>query len=151
MDDALRVDDNFNCIGRYVEKPLRLDYLQTFVHERGRIDGHQPAHIPCWVIQGLFWSHLRKICLWSCPKRSARSGEEKPLDAFFRRSLNTLEQSGVLAVDWQNCHAFFARKPHSMFAGRHPDFLACKPNIFAFLDRALRRSSPNCTPTSPTP
>ena len=49
--DRLRVDDDVDLIGGDVEQPVRLDHLEPLVHQRRRVDGDLPAHLPRRMLQ----------------------------------------------------------------------------------------------------
>src|SRR3569833_4327550 len=54
MHDALRVDDDFDLLGRQAEQQTRLDELETLVHQGGGIDRDLPPHRPVGMGNGLF-------------------------------------------------------------------------------------------------
>ena len=59
MDGALRLHHHLYAVVRHSEQMMRLDNLQTLVHERGRIDGDLRPHVPCGMRQRLLH---RDIC-----------------------------------------------------------------------------------------
>src|SRR5436190_7621646 len=53
MHDALRMDNDFDLFHLHPEEPARLDHLQAFVEERGRIDRDLRSHVPSWMLKRL--------------------------------------------------------------------------------------------------
>src|SRR3989338_3283534 len=46
MNDALRMNDHFNAIGRNSEKEMRLNHLKPFVHQRRGVYANFRSHLP---------------------------------------------------------------------------------------------------------
>ena len=108
MDDALRVDQHLDALGRHVEQPVRLDHLEALVHHGRRVDRDLAAHHPVGMRAGL----LRRDAASSCSsgvraERPAGGGEHdasRRADRVASRE-QALEHGVVLAVDRQQLRA----------------------------------------------
>ncbi len=78
-------------------------------------------------------------------ERSARRGENNPLDGLARPPFDTLEDRVVLAVDRQQTHAVLAHRASHDLAGDDQHFLIGEGDILAGLDRSERRRQTECT------
>ena len=54
MYQTLPLHDNLYLVGRYAEKPFRLDHFQALVGERRRVYRDFRAHLPVRVLEGVF-------------------------------------------------------------------------------------------------
>src|SRR5437867_4110455 len=124
MHDALWMDHNFYVVRGYIEQPVGLDDLQALIHQRGGVDGHQPAHVPRGMLQGLLYRYVPQLFGRRSAKWSSRCRKEKPLDALLRRALNALEEGGMLAVYRQDSGSAALRQRHGSPAGCDQDLLA---------------------------
>ena len=106
MDDALRMDDHIQLLGRHVEEELGLDQLQPLVHERGRVDRDLAAHRPLGMLAGLLGRGGGNSLRRPGPERPARGGKDQASDGTARIHASSairqaLEDGIVLAVDRQ--------------------------------------------------
>jgi len=53
MNDAFPLYQHINIFDRSIEQPVCLDYFQTLVHHRRRIDGNLSTHFPIGMAQCL--------------------------------------------------------------------------------------------------
>ena len=77
MDDALRMDNHFHPLHLDSEKPVRLDHLEAFVEERGRIDRDFRSHVPGRMLQRLFRRDRIEFVGWRFAKWSTRRGQDE--------------------------------------------------------------------------
>lgn len=78
MDNALGVDDNVNVVIVNTKQVVRLDHLQTLVHQGGGINGDLLAHAPVGVGDGLLDSHLHGT---QAPQLKQHTANCKPMFA----------------------------------------------------------------------
>ena len=67
-----------NPVHRNIEKPTRLDDLETLVHHRRGINRHLRTHLPARMIERLLDGHLRKV-FGSVQKRTATRRQNQPV------------------------------------------------------------------------
>ena len=128
MDDALRMDDHIQLLGRHVEEELGLDQLQTLVHERGRVDRDLAAHRPLGMLAGLLGRGGGDSLRRPGPERPARSGQDQTPNGTARIHAGSairqaLEDGIVLAVDRQQRDAGLAAGSAEKRAGHDDGFL----------------------------
>ena len=68
VDDRLRVNDDVDFVGADAEQPVRLDHLESLVHQRRRVDGDLAAHPPRRMLQ--------RIVGGDAPQARTRGGRE---------------------------------------------------------------------------
>src|SRR6185295_6744525 len=100
MNLGLRMHHHFYFLRRKIKQPTGLDYLKTFVHERGRIDGNSLPHPPGWMIQGLLWCYKFEIRLRSFAKWPARRGQDEFRHLTAQSGSKTLVGAVVFAIHW---------------------------------------------------
>src|SRR5688572_31467390 len=98
MHDRLRMDDDLDLIGTYTEQPVRLDDLETLVHQRRRVDGDLPAHLPCRMTKRLIRRHPLQLRRGEISKRSTRGGENQSSNLARVSPVQTLVDGVVFAV-----------------------------------------------------
>ena len=106
--------DHVHLAHRDVEQPARLDHLQAFVEERGRIDRDLPAHVPGGMLQRLLDGDLGELRFGSALRETVRRDAVRmmPHEAAPARAVQALENGVVLAVHGQHAHALArARRP----------------------------------------
>src|SRR5215469_6006910 len=101
MNCGLRMDDYTNLVWRQVEEAAGFDHLETFVHERGGVDGNAVTHFPGRMVERLLDGNVGEVRLGSVEKRAARGREPNTANFFPAASAKALMDSVVLAVDWQ--------------------------------------------------
>ena len=101
--DALRMHHDFNILGRDAIEPVRLDHFKALVHIGCRVDSDFRAHGPVGVLQRLRGGHAAELFLRERAERTARSREQDFANGACLAD-NTLQNGGMLAVDWQNGH-----------------------------------------------
>ncbi len=82
MDDALRVNLDSDLFNGHIEKPVGLDHFESFVHERGGVDGDLFPHLPVGMMEGIFDRHLVKF-------RRGRLRKGPPEAVRMRRSISS--------------------------------------------------------------
>src|SRR5205807_1453376 len=82
---------------------VRLDQLETLVGECGRVDGDLRAHVPGRVRKRIVRRNALQLLAPAPAERTARRGQHERVDLFRRTAVETLERSGVLAVDRKQC------------------------------------------------
>ena len=71
MDDALWVNDNVNVVIVNAKQVMRLDDLQTLVHEGGRVHSDLAAHAPVGVLQSICHFHSLQFFYRPVPKSAS--------------------------------------------------------------------------------
>ena len=98
VNDALRVDENFDPFGGDIKDPPCLYNLKTFVHHGGRINSDLGSHLPSRVVQGHLGGDSGQGFLALSEKRSAGSGEDHLAHGSAILPHEGLEHGRVLAV-----------------------------------------------------
>jgi len=104
----------------------------------GGIDGDLGAHRPVGMFKCIRGGDVSEFFNRPIAKRAAGGGEDDAGNAGGWMSLETLENSVVLAVHGQEFHAVFARGGDDEFAGEHEDFLGGERERLAGFDRGER-------------
>ena len=68
-------NDHLDGIQRYPEEQMRLDQLQSLVHQRGRVDGDHRAHVPGRMRERLLQRHRLQLVARASTERSTTGGE----------------------------------------------------------------------------
>ena len=89
-------------IVRKIEQPVRLDHLEAFVHQRGRIDGDLAAHPPRRMAQRVLRRDAFERRGRHLAKRPARRRQDDASHLLAPPAVQTLMDGVVLAVDRQN-------------------------------------------------
>src|SRR6266536_4190880 len=76
MDNALRMDDDFDALHLDSEEPVRLDHLQPFVEQRRGIDCDLRPNVPGRMFERLLRREIVKFLRVRFTKRSARGRED---------------------------------------------------------------------------
>ncbi len=71
------MDDNVDVVIGHPEEQMRLDQLETLVHEGGRVDRNKRPHVPGGVRQRLLCCHLAQFSAGTAPKGPPAGGEDK--------------------------------------------------------------------------
>src|SRR4051812_34721943 len=93
---ALRVDDNFECVIRYLEEVVGLDQLERLVGEGGAIDRDLMTHLPGRVPQRFVNSGMPYSLGRPFAEGAARCGQDQASEAGLIPSGNALEHGTVL-------------------------------------------------------
>src|SRR5579863_1102127 len=131
------MNDDINFIKRHVEEPVRLDNLERFVDQCGRINGDTLAHLPVWMRQGLFRSCLSDFSERSFPKRTTRGGEDQAPNFRVSSAAQALVNGIVLAIHRKQLDARLTRRRHYELTGGHQHFLVGESNLLASNDRTI--------------
>src|SRR5947208_7103640 len=134
MDCGLRMYDHADLRGRQVEQSAGLDDLETFVHQRRRINGDAVAHFPCGMIQRLGNSDTGKFGYRSIQKRSARSGEPDTADFSHPTTAQALMDGIMLAINRKKRLALPAGFGGDEFSGSYEAFFVGKTHGFSRFD-----------------
>ena len=110
--DRLRMDHDVDLARRHAEQPPRLDHLEPLVHQRRRIDGDLPAHLPGGMPQRVFRRDAVEILGRQRSERTAGRGQDQPPHFVAAPAVQALMDGVVLAVDRQDRHALAARGVH---------------------------------------
>src|SRR5215831_3884415 len=101
MNGALRMDDHADLVGRHVEQAARFDYLETLVHQRGRVDRNALAHLPSGMVESLLDGDAGEVAPRSVQEGPARRGKPDAMDFVAAPAPQALMDRVVLAVDGQ--------------------------------------------------
>ena len=135
MHDRLRMDDDLDLIGADTEQPVRLDDLEPLVHQRRRIDGDLPAHLPCRMTKRLIRRDPLQLRRGEIAKRSARGGENQSSNLALVSPVQALVDGVVLAVHGKNRHVVPAGRRRHQRTGHHQHFLVGERDRLAGRDR----------------
>src|SRR4051794_3499191 len=80
VDDRLRVHDDVDRVVRRAEEMVRLDDLESLVHQRGRVDGDLAAHRPCRMLERLLDGDVLELGACATPEGAAGRGDRQALD-----------------------------------------------------------------------
>jgi len=108
---ALGVDEHIELRGRYVEEPPRFYELEAFVHQRGRVDRNLGSHLPRRMPQRLARRDGCQLLEGALEKRPPRGGQGDSSHVFQALPLEGLKNGVMLAIDRQDPHLGFARRP----------------------------------------
>ena len=61
VDDALRLNDDFDAVIGHVKQPVRFDDFQAFIEHRRRVNRNLAAHIPCRMLEALLYRNGREF------------------------------------------------------------------------------------------
>ncbi len=127
-------------IGRgHVEEPMRLDDLESLVHQRRRIDRDLAAHLPGRMPQRVGGRDAGERRTVERPERTARRRENQATHFVAAARVQTLVNRVVLAVDGQNRHAPPPGGVNHERAGHDEDFLVGECQRLPRFDRGKRR------------
>src|SRR5687767_10866942 len=84
---------------------MRLDDLQALVHQRCRVDGDLPAHLPGWVAQRGVGIDMFESRGGVVAEGATGGSQDETPDLGPRSSVQTLMESDVLAVDREDVDA----------------------------------------------
>ena len=71
MDNALRMDHDFNLFIGHIEQPVSFHYLQTFIGQCRAVDGNLFPHAPVGMLQALRKRNLFQFVFCFSPERPA--------------------------------------------------------------------------------
>ncbi len=94
----LRMDDNVDVVVGHAEEQMRLDQLETLVHQGGRVDRDERPHVPRRVRKGLFGRHLAQLVTSAAPERPAACGQDELAHLRGPTTAQALGERGVLGV-----------------------------------------------------
>ena len=139
VDQALRLDNDFNILIVYAEEPVRLYDLKPFVKHGRRIERHFRPHVPCRVLHGICDRHLCE--LFSCPaaERTARSCEKDFMNAFLILPDHTLEDGRMLTVHRTDQRMILFRFLKNKRTACDQRLFVCKSQLLPRANRFKRR------------
>ena len=98
MDDRLRMHKHLDLFRRHIKQPSCLDDFQSFIGQRGGIDGDFFPHFPVRMVKSLFHRHMLKIFSCLTPERSAGSSQQDLLCRVAVFSVQRLEDRAMFRV-----------------------------------------------------
>mmetsp|Transcript_3174 Transcript_3174/g.6880 ORF Transcript_3174/g.6880 Transcript_3174/m.6880 type:complete len:228 (-) Transcript_3174:94-777(-) len=113
---------------------MRLDHLQPFVHQRGRVDRDLRAHRPIRVLERVRNRHIAQLLHRPVSERAARSGQNHLAKPAIRRALQTLEDRRVLRVGGRHEHVVFLHEREHYRPARDERLLVRQRDVFPALD-----------------
>ena len=143
VDDGLGVHDHVDQVVVEPEQVVRLDHLQTLVHERCRVDGDLRSHVPRWVGQRLLDRCLGQLRPGPSSEGPARSRDNHAVEVIPTLASKALSQSGVLGVDRDQSVGFALDQVHDQLAPHDQRFLVSEGQHLARLKRRQGRSEPH--------
>ena len=140
VDDALRMDNDIDLLDWDIEEPSGLDHFESFIEERGGVDGDLLTHCPSGVFEGLFEGDVFDIRGGGGAEGAAGGGEDESFDRIVLIPLETLENGVVLAIDRKNFDPFAFSGIHDGLSGHDEDLFTGNGEIFSRLNRGERGS-----------
>ena len=128
--------DHLHLLGPKVKEVAGFNHLESFVHERGRIDGNLGPHLPVGMAQGVGRCDGGKAFALPCAEGATRSGEKDFLHAILEVAHEALQDGGVLTVYGQEGNLFFSDGVHDVFARHYECFLVGQGDGLAGLNGA---------------
>ena len=99
VDGALRLHDHADAIVGHGEQVVRLDDLETLVHQRGRVDGYLRAHVPRGVRERLSGRDIGQVGSRAAAERSARRRHPQARHLARVFAQKALVDGAVLGID----------------------------------------------------
>src|SRR3990170_3729421 len=138
MNDTLRMNQNIYPFRWKTKKIMCLNHLESFIHERCRINADLPSHTPAWVVECILWLHVIQLFNALASKGSTRSSEyDSPYIRFFA-SFNALENSAMFTIHRKYFNSLFFCFFSNNSPCHHKGFFVCQPN------RLLRTYGRHC-------
>jgi hypothetical protein len=134
-----RVNDDLDLPVREPEQEVRLDQLEPFVRERGRVDRDLRAHAPGRVGQRVRACDIRQLFARPAAEWAARGGEDDRAHRLEVAPFQALEHCGVLAVDGQEEASTSLPSGERELAGRDEALLVREGQRHTPLERPDRR------------
>lgn len=144
VDDALRVDHDFNLGHGDIEEPFGFDHFEAFVEKCSGIDGDFSSHVPGGMFEGLGYGDGGELISRKGAKRAAASGEEEAADRIAVVAFQALEDGVVFAINGKDSDAFGFGGSGNGFASHHEDFFAGDGEIHATFDRSESGCQAGC-------
>ena len=142
VDDALRMDENFNVIGHHAKQPARLDHLKALVHHRCRIDGDFGTHRPVGMLQCVGCSNRLELFLGQRAERATRRREQQLVDILMALADQALVKSAMLAVNGIEHAVRVLHQTVNQLTSNHQGLLVGQSDAFARTDSCNRRLQP---------
>src|SRR6185437_3034390 len=138
MDDALRVNHYLYLLRLEVEQPLRLDHLEPFIHEGGRIDGDLCTHAPVRMLEGMIPFDVDQEIGFLAEEGSAGSRENDLFDAAARLANETLKDRRMFGIHGDDRGLFLQCLLHDDIAGHHEGLFVRKGYRLSVLNGSER-------------
>src|SRR5579863_87892 len=142
MNGRLRMHDDLHLVWRQVEKPASLNHLEALVHQRSRVNGDAPPHLPGRMVERLLHGDGIELRARSAQKRPAGSRQPDALDFLHAPATQALMHRVVLAVDRQQRLALLTRLGSDQLSGGDQAFLVGEANNLAGANRLVSGLEP---------
>ena len=143
MDNALGLYQHMDAVQFHIKKPFRLDHLQPLIDHGSGIHRDLRSHKPVRVSQCLFYRDIFQFLPGTVPEGSAGGGEIDCLDLPFLLAIQTLEDSGMFAVNGQYSYIIFLCHRHNDMSRRHKGLFISKGDVLSCPDRLHHRTQPD--------
>ena len=140
--DRLRVHHDVEPVRRQAEQIMRLDQLQSLVHQTRRVDRHFRPHHPVGMGERFFARGRADALGAPFAERAAGSGYGHFLDRVRIARADRLEQGVVLGIHRQQRRPRATRRLHHRFAGADQRLLVGERDRAPGRDRGEGRSQP---------
>ena len=121
-------------ISRYTKEPFSLNHLETFVHQRCRVNGNLRSHIPCRVLESIGSSDMLQLFMGKSTEWSTRTSEKNLLNLVRILTNQTLEDSTMLAVHRQDRHVILLSQLKNQLASYDKCLLVCQTYLLLCFD-----------------
>ena len=105
VDYRLRMYHGHDTVDAYVEEPASLDYLESLVDHRSRIDGNLGAHDPVGVMQGVGGRDAAQLAGCEIAERATRCGDDEAAHLVVALAAEALVDGRVFRVDRYDARA----------------------------------------------
>lgn len=100
--DRLRMHDDIDAVDGDIEEEVRLDHLESLIHHRCGVDGHQRPHVPRWMSQGLVGGDRGQFPCTRAAKRPTTCGEHQASHLTRPAATQALCNRGMLRINRHN-------------------------------------------------
>ena len=143
MNPTAGLHEHADVIDRHVKQVVGLNNLETFVHERGRVDRDFGPHRPAGVGERLGGGDIRKLIASAPIERTAGTGEPDSGQALAPLAEKALKDGGVFGVDRDE--ATWPGKRHEDVATGNQRFLVGAGNNLACNQGPMAGPDPSLT------
>ena len=139
MDQALRLDNDFDILIVHAKKPVRLYDFEPFIEHGRGVERHFHPHVPCRVLHGIRDRHLRELFLRPAAERTSGSREKDFMDAFLILPDHALKNGGMLTVHRTDQRMMLLRCFENKHAASNQRLFVCKSQLLPRANRFQRR------------
>ena len=137
MYDTLRMDDNLDFRGLYVEQPARLNNLKALIHKRSRVDGNLCAHAPLRMLQRTLCRYTLELINRQVTQGATAASDDEVAHTLASLTLQALHDCRVLRVDGHDAYATRFSMRHNNIATHNQGLLIGQGYALTRLDSGI--------------